>query len=227
MTGPGGPSGVCVLVSGGLDSAVALAEAAAGDAPVLPVYVESGLIWEPAERYWLERFLGTLPGDRVAPLTVLQMPVRDLYDAHWSLGGGGAPNAESPDAAVYLPGRNLLLLAKTGVFAAEAGCHAIVMGPLAANPFPDGTRAFFDAMGRAIGQAMGRGETLPILTPLAGLEKPEVVRRGAALRLDLTFSCLAPTAAHGHCGECNKCAERRRGFAAAGVPDPTGYATGE
>lgn len=223
MTGAGG---LCVLVSGGLDSAVALAEAAAGDAPVLPVYVASGLIWEPAERYWLKQFLGTLPTDRLAPLKILEMPVRDLYGggSHWSLGGGGAPDAASPDAAVYLPGRNLLLLAKTGVFAAEAGCRAVVMGPLAANPFPDGTRVFFDAMGAAIGQGMGRGAPLPILTPLAGLEKPAVIRRGAALRLDLTFSCLAPTGSHGHCGACNKCAERRRGFVAAGVPDPTGYA---
>ncbi|MFN2383594.1 MAG: 7-cyano-7-deazaguanine synthase [Gemmatimonadota bacterium] len=224
MTGSGG---LGVLVSGGLDSAVVLAEAAAGDATVLPVYIASGLTWEPAERYWLDQFLGTLPADRVAPLTVLELPVRDLYGAHWSLEGGAAPDAESPDAAVYLPGRNLLLLAKTGVFAAGAGCRAIVMGPLAANPFPDGTRAFFDAMGRAIGQAMGRGAALPILTPLAGLEKPAVIRRGAALPLGLTFSCLAPTAAHGHCGACNKCAERRRGFVAAGVPDPTDYAFSE
>ena len=81
-------------------------------------------------------------------------------------------------------------------------------------------------MARTIGLAMGLDRPLPIETPLAGVTKGEVVRRGAGLPLELTFSCLSPTADHRHCGMCNKCAERRRGFAAAGVPDPTVYAYG-
>jgi 7-cyano-7-deazaguanine synthase len=211
-----------VLVSGGVDSAVVLAEAARSGERVAPLYVRSGLVWEPAEMYWLGRFLETLEGTEA--LTVLELPVADLYGDHWSLTGESPPDAESPDEAVYLPGRNLLLLAKSGVFAVQQGCRAIVMGPLAANPFPDGTRAFFDAMGGAIGIAMGLAGELPVRTPLAGLKKAEVVRRGHGLRLDLTFSCLAPVDGRLHCGDCNKCAERRRGFAAAGVPDPTAYA---
>lgn len=211
-----------MLVSGGLDSAVALAEALR-EGPVAPVFVRSGLVWEPAEMYWLERFLQTIGAP---PLVVLDVPVEDLYGAHWSLTGDEPPGAESPDEAVYLPGRNLLLLSKAGVWAAEAGCAAIVMGPLAANPFPDGTRAFFDAMGLAIGLAMGRGGVLPIETPLAGLTKAEVVRRAAGLPVELTFSCLAPARDHRHCGACNKCAERKKGFSEAGVADPTEYAYG-
>jgi 7-cyano-7-deazaguanine synthase len=205
-----------VLASGGLDSAVALAEAAR-EGPVAPVFVRSGLVWEPAEMYWLERFLQTIGAP---PLVVLDLPVADLYGPHWSLTGEGPPGSESPDEAVYLPGRNLLLLSKAGVWAAGAGCEAIVMGPLATNPFPDGTRAFFDAMGEAIGLAMGLGGPLPIETPLAGLTKADVVRRAAGLPLELTFSCLSPTFDHRHCGTCNKCAERRRGFAAVGMEDP-------
>ncbi|MGH7572128.1 MAG: 7-cyano-7-deazaguanine synthase [Gemmatimonadota bacterium] len=215
---------VCVLVSGGVDSAVALAEAVRGPDPVLPVYVRSGLVWEPAEMYWLDRFLPSLPGEALEPLEVLEMPVEDLYGQHWSLTGEEPPDAASPDKAVYLPGRNLLLLAKTGVLAAGRGCRSIVMGPLAANPFPDGRREFFDRMGEALGLAMGRDGPLAIETPLAGLSKPEVIRRGAGLRLDLTFSCLDPTPDHLHCGRCNKCAERMWGFREAGVPDPTEYA---
>jgi 7-cyano-7-deazaguanine synthase len=214
---------LCVLLSGGLDSAVALAEAASGPVPVLPVYVRSGLVWEPAEMYWLGRFLPSLEASALQPLEVLEMPVRDLYGDHWSLTGVDPPGRESPDEAVYLPGRNLLLLGKTGVLAAQRGCGAIVMGPLAANPFPDGRRAFFDRMGAAIGLAMGLEGPLPIETPLAGLSKADVIRRGRGLRLDLTFSCLAPGPDHRHCGRCNKCAERIRGFAAAGVGDPTEY----
>ena len=212
----------CVLVSGGLDSAVSLAEAMR-EGPVAPVFVRSGLVWEPAEMYWLERFLQTIGAP---PLVVLDVPVGDLYGGHWSLTGDEPPGAESPDEAVYLPGRNLLLLSKAGAWAAEDGCAAIVMGPLAANPFPDGTRAFFDAMGLAIGLAMGREGALPIETPLAGLTKAEVVRRAGGLPVEFTFSCLAPTPGHRHCGACNKCAERKKGFSEAGVADPTEYAYG-
>ena len=212
----------CVLVSGGLDSAVALAEAAR-EGPVAPVYVRSGLVWESAEMYWLQRFLQTI---RAPALVVLDLPVSDLYGAHWSLTGDDPPAADTPDEAVYLPGRNLLLLSKAGVWASGNGCASIVMGPLAANPFPDGTRAFFDAMGEAIGLAMGLGGPLPVETPLSGLSKTEVVHRAAALPVELTFSCLKPTPDHRHCGECNKCAERHRGFAKAGVADPTAYAYG-
>ncbi|HYO47124.1 MAG TPA: 7-cyano-7-deazaguanine synthase [Gemmatimonadota bacterium] len=212
----------CVLVSGGLDSAVALAEAAR-KGPVAPVFVRSGLVWEPAEMYWLERFLQTIGAP---PLVVLDLPVADLYGAHWSLTGEDPPGVESPDEAVYLPGRNLLLLSKAGVWAVGAGCESIVMGPLAANPFPDGTRTFFEAMGAAIGVAMGLGAPLPVETPLSGLTKAEVVRRGADLPLQLTFSCLRPTPDHRHCGACNKCAERRKGFVEAGIDDPTEYAYG-
>lgn len=214
---------LCVLVSGGIDSAVALADAAEDRRTVLPVYVRSGFVWEPAEIYWLERFLQTSPGDGIAPLVVLDVPVGDFYGDHWGLTGVAPPDDETPDDAVYLPGRNILLLAKTGVFAAQAGCAAIVIGPLAANPFPDGTRAFFDAMGVAIGQGMGLQGALRIETPLAAATKHQVIRRGAHLRLDLTFSCIAPTDRFVHCGACNKCAERRRGFLAAGVEDPTEY----
>lgn len=211
-----------MLVSGGLDSAVVLAEAARAG-PVAPVYVRSGLAWEPAEMYWLMGFLQTIGAP---PLVVLDLPVADLYGTHWSLTGDDAPGPESPDEAVYLPGRNLLLLSKAGVWAVEAGCESIVMGPLAANPFPDGTRRFFDAMGAVIGLAMGLAAPLPVETPLSGLTKAEVVRRAAGLPIELTFSCLNPTVDHRHCGACNKCAERRKGFVDAGVADPTAYAYG-
>lgn len=214
----------CVLASGGLDSAVALVEAARDRGPVAPVYVRSGLAWERAEMYWLDRFLQTLPAGAAEALVVLEVPVGDLYGAHWSVTGAAPPDAESPDEAVYLPGRNILLLAKTGVFAAASGYGSIIMGPLATSPFPDATRTFFDAMGQALGVGMGRNGPIRVETPLAGLQKPDVIRRGAGLRLDLTFSCLAPREDFRHCGACNKCAERQRGFAEAGVPDLTDYA---
>ena len=64
---------------------------------------------------------------------------------------------------------------------------------------------------------------LRLLRPFDRLEKGEVLRNGANLPLHLTFSCLNPVAGR-HCGTCNKCAERRRGFRAAGWDDQTPYA---
>lgn len=215
---------VCVLTSGGLDSAFALHQVAADGDLVFPTYVRSGFVWEVAEMYWLEKLLQTLPGECVEPLTVLDLPVADSYGGHWSLTGEDPPDHTTTDEAVYLPGRNILLLAKAGVFAAERECRQVVIGPLAANPFPDTSREFFAAMGAALTRGMGLLHTLEIVAPLVGLTKEDVIERAGECRLDLTFSCLAPDSDHRHCGRCNKCAERRRAFVGARVPDPTDYA---
>jgi len=61
-----------------------------------------------------------------------------------------------------------------------------------------------------------------VLRPYLGLAKAEVMGRGRDLPLGLTFSCLRPAGGR-HCGACNKCAERRRAFADAGMTDPTAY----
>lgn len=217
---------VAVLISGGVDSAVALAETLRSGTRVLPLYIRSELVWERSEMYWLDRLLQTYESADLEPMVSLRLPTRDLYGDHWSTTSLGAPDDETPDEAVYLPGRNILLLAKAGVLAAERGCSAIVLGSLAGNPFPDATQAFFRAMGAALGRGMGLDQPLEIETPLAGMAKHEVVALGERLGvpLGLTFSCIDPTPDHHHCGVCNKCAERKRGFAEAGVEDPTTYA---
>jgi 7-cyano-7-deazaguanine synthase len=63
---------------------------------------------------------------------------------------------------------------------------------------------------------------LQIARPLEHLTKQRVLEMGRHLPLELTFSCLAPVDRM-HCGHCNKCAERRRGFAEIGLDDPTVY----
>src|SRR5262249_12845777 len=97
---------LAVLVSGGLDSAILLAEPPPDGPAVPPLYVRFGLYWEEIELAHLRRFLDALAAPALRPLTVLDMPVRDLYGDHWSITGRGVPGAATPDDAVFLPGRN-------------------------------------------------------------------------------------------------------------------------
>ena len=210
-----------VLVSGGLDSAVLLTEQTANNSTVHPLFVESGFPWEASELRHLRRFLEAIPGPAIQPLHVLSLPVTDLYGDHWSL-SGHVPDAGSPDSAVFLPGRNVLLLAKAMLWCHLHAVPAVALAVLAANPFPDATPAFFAAYSAAVNEAVGG--TVQVLRPFAGMKKVEVIRRGRQLPLHLTFSCLRPQGDK-HCGRCNKCGERRRAFCDAGVPDPTNYAS--
>ena len=210
-----------VLLSGGLDSAVLLVdEASKGE--VQPVYVSVGLAWEGAERAMIGRLLAAV-GDRIgsASLVSLTVDMRDVYAAtHWAV-QGQPPAYHTPDEDVYLPGRNVILLGKAGVYCAAANIDRIVMGTLAHNPFPDATPEFRTAMGRAL--SLGLGHDLRVDAPFAEMSKADVVRRGAALGVpfELTLSCMNPK--NGHCGLCSKCRERHDAFVEAGIDDPTAY----
>ncbi|MCS6815970.1 MAG: 7-cyano-7-deazaguanine synthase [Blastocatellia bacterium] len=214
-------SAICVLTSGGLDSAVLTAEVLPQYARVFPVYIRSGLRWEDVELYWLRQFLDRLRDERLHPLTVMQLPVDDVYGGHWSVTGDGVPEYEAAWDSVYLPGRNIILVAKAAIFCALRGVSTIALGLLEGNPFPDATPAFLSLMERTLSQ--GLAHQLTILAPYRGLSKSEIIQRGRHLPLELTFSCLAPVGQQ-HCGRCSKCAERQQAFAQAGLADPTAYA---
>ncbi|MFL5242237.1 MAG: 7-cyano-7-deazaguanine synthase [Gemmataceae bacterium] len=217
---PPAGSSLAVLASGGLDSAILVGEALRAGICVHPLYVRCGFYWEKAEHSCLERYLKALPGSLLRPLHLLEMPITDVYEAHWSLTGRDVPNADSPDEAVYLPGRNILLLSKALLWCRLHELAAIALAPLAGNPFADATPAFFQAYESVVNQAInGR---VRILCPYAEMSKQEVMRRAQGLPLDLTFSCIRPVSGH-HCGRCNKCAERRRAFRDAGIADATVY----
>lgn len=221
------PPRTAVLFSAGLDSAVLLAVEADRGA-VQPIYVSVGLAWERAELAMADALLssGRFRG-RVGELAVLRLPMDDVYPAgHWAM-RGTPPAYDTPDEDVYLPGRNLVLLSKAGIYCAHHALERIVIGPLAGNPFPDATPEFFRAMASAL--TLGLDHAATIDAPFAALHKEDVIREGAALDvpLVLTLSCMAPTEGQerpGHCGACSKCRERRQAFAAAGIDDPTDYA---
>src|SRR5579872_862641 len=168
-----------VLLSGGLDSAVLLAEEAAHD-EVQPVYVSVGLAWEAAERDALTHFLDRgLLDVRIPPLVTLSVDMNDVYPAaHWAR-RGTPPEYHTPDEDVYLPGRNIVLLGKAGVYCAAAHLDRLVIGTLAHNPFPDATPEFRAAMARAL--TLGLAHELDIEAPFAGTSKADVIRKGNAL----------------------------------------------
>lgn len=209
-----------LLCSGGLDSAILLGEMLAQPGLVQPLYVRQGLFWEAVELTYLRRFLKAVRKPSLQRLQILQGPVRDLYGAHWSLTGMGVPDASTPDEAVFLPGRNVLLLSKAILWCHLHGAASVALGSLETNPFPDATPAFFHALEQVVNQAVGG--TVRIYRPYAQVKKVEVMMRGRDLPLEHTFSCIRPVEGL-HCGTCNKCAERRHAFADAGLVDPTLY----
>ncbi len=211
---------LAVLVSGGLDSGVLLGESLRTHAAVYPLYVRSGLCWEPTELLYLRGFLETLRCPALQPLHILDLPVSDLYGKHWSITGQEVPDAASADEAVFLPGRNVLLLAKAILWCHLHQVPAVALALLGANPFPDATPQFFTAYQGVVNQAIGG--KVQVLRPYAGVTKTDVLKRGRRLPLGQTFSCIHPLADR-HCGQCNKCGERRRAFAAADLADPTEY----
>jgi 7-cyano-7-deazaguanine synthase len=219
----GASEAVAVLCSGGLDSVVLVAhEAQAGD--VQPIYVSVGLAWEAAERAVLDHLATTAVfRGRVRPLVTLAMTMRDVYpSSHWAV-RGTPPAYDTPDEDVYLAGRNVVLLSKAAVYCVGAGIHRIAIGPLAGNPFPDATPAFFAAMAQAL--SLGLDHRIDVAAPLASLHKADVVRIGVSLGVPLewSLSCMNPRDGL-HCGLCSKCRERRDAFDEAGVADPTTYA---
>jgi 7-cyano-7-deazaguanine synthase len=215
--------GTAVLLSAGLDSAV-LAVDQARTGRVHPLYISTGLAWEAEERAMLVRLLATPPYQQMAPVTELSFTVRDLYaPSHWAI-RGVPPAFDTPDEDVYLTGRNIALLSKAAIHCAQHGIETIAIGPLAGNPFPDATPAFFTAMAQAL--SLGLASNIRIETPFATIEKHDVIALGITLGvpLGLTLSCMQPAGGL-HCGECSKCRERRDAFIAAAVDDPTDYRT--
>lgn len=213
---------VAALTSGGLDSCVCLAGLAESHDAVHPVYIRCGLAWETAEIAVLKRFLARLRDQRIQDVTELDLPMNEVYGQAWYASGAGIPGYRDPDEAWEIPGRNILLLAKTAVWARLHSVNRIAIGILSGNPFPDATLEFFAGMQATL--SLGLAAPIEILLPLAGMKKSEVIRLGSHLPLELTLSCARPESGL-HCGKCGKCRERIEAFAESGIPDPTAYAS--
>ncbi|WP_425613436.1 7-cyano-7-deazaguanine synthase [Anatilimnocola sp. NA78] len=214
-------STVGVLTSGGLDSCILVGDLLRQERRVQPFYIRTGLTWQEEELPSLQRFLQAVQCEQLLPLVLLDLPLADLYSGHWSLTGRGTPDAESPDEAVFLPGRNALLLVKAAVYCQLHGIQELAIAPLGTSPFEDAGPQFF----HEFQTAMNRGGTghLELKRPFGQLNKRQVMQLGDKLPLQWTFSCIHPVQGL-HCGRCNKCAERQQAFRLVERPDPTKYA---
>ena len=214
-----------VLASGGLDSSILIGELLRQLRRVQPFYIRTGLVWQSGELPALRRFLAAVRCDELSELVVLELPLADLYDGHWSLTGRATPDAASPDEAVYLPGRNALLIVKAAVWCQLHGIGELALAPLGTSPFEDASEAFI----RDFEAAINRGGLRPVklCRPFGQSTKRQVMQLGRALPLEMTFSCIAPQVVPSqgelHCGRCNKCAERQAAFREAGIEDRTTY----
>jgi 7-cyano-7-deazaguanine synthase len=139
-------------------------------------------------------------------------------------GEGGVP-------VTYVPARNTVLLALLLGLAETTGASELFIGANAVDysGYPDCRPQFLEAFGRLAGLATvagaSRGVEFKVCAPLLELGKAEIIRRGSELGVDysLTHSCYDPTEDGLACGGCDSCILRRRGFAEAGVEDPTKY----
>ena len=210
-----------LLLSGGLDSCILLGHLAGQGHRVQPFYIRSQLRWEEEEQRAVRAFLQAMGKENIERLVVLEMPLKDLYGRHWSTDGQGVPDAHTADDAVYLPGRNALLIIKASIWCRLNGIGQLALAVLGSNPFGDATAEFFDDLESALDRATGG--RVRVVRPFAQFDKQQVMRLGRDLPLELTFSCIAPVDGL-HCGVCNKCAERQKAFRLIDMEDPTKYA---
>jgi 7-cyano-7-deazaguanine synthase len=176
---------------------------------------------EAAEKIALERYLVAVSGRQLEPLTVLDLPMADVYGNHWSITGHNVPEAGTPDEAVFLPGRNALLTIKAALWCQMHGINELAVATLRSNPFKDASASYFAKLGDVLSGS--RFRPFHLVRPFGDFDKQQVMKLGRPYPLDLTFSCIAPRDGV-HCGQCNKCAERQAAFDLISSNDPTNYA---
>jgi 7-cyano-7-deazaguanine synthase len=130
----------------------------------------------------------------------------------------------------YVPARNTIFLSLALGWAEAAGARDLFIGvnALDYSGYPDCRPEFIAAFGSVANlatKAGSEGETFTIHAPLQHMSKAEIAREAARLGLDagLSHSCYDPAANGSHCGLCDACRLRAKGFEDAGLPDPTRY----
>ena len=217
-----------VLLSGGLDSATALAVARAEGYACYALSVRYGQR-SAAELLAAERVAQQMGCEqhRVAPIDLSMFGGSALTDDNIAV-----PEAPTEGIPVtYVPARNTIMLSLALAWAEVLEAADIFVGVNAVDysGYPDCRPEFiraFEEMANLATKAGVEGRRLSVHAPLIELSKSDIIRLGLANGVDYaeTVSCYQATDDGRACGVCDSCRLRREGFAAAGVPDPTRYA---
>lgn len=223
-----------VLLSGGLDSATALAMAQADG------FLPYALSFRYGQRHSIEldRARELAKANGVVDHVIAEIDLRTFGGSaltadidvpkHDSVGDldGGIP-------ITYVPARNTIFLSFALGWAEVLGAQDIFIGvnALDYSGYPDCRPEFIEAfenvanLATRIGTEGGR---IKIRTPLIDLTKAEIIRRGVALGVDygMTISCYDPAEGGLSCGHCDSCLLRLKGFEEAGMADPAPYQSG-
>jgi len=132
----------------------------------------------------------------------------------------------------YVPARNTVFLSYALALAETTQSFDVFIGvnALDYSGYPDCRPAFVEAFENVMNLATKAGvegeKPFTLHTPLIDMTKADIIRRGTALGVDYahTLSCYDPAADGRHCGECDACHLRKKGFREAGIDDPTPYA---
>jgi len=217
-----------VLVSGGLDSMISAASAKAAGYRVLALSVDYN------QRHKVELAAAARVAESLGAERHIVLPL-DL-----SAFGGSALTADidvpkdgvQPGIPVtYVPARNTIFLSLALGWAEAAGARDLFIGvnALDYSGYPDCRPEFiaaFEGLAEIATKAGVEGHPFKIHAPLQHMTKADIVREGTRLGVDMgiSWSCYDPTPEGLHCGECDSCRLRSRGFEEAGIPDPTAYA---
>lgn len=131
----------------------------------------------------------------------------------------------------YVPARNLIFLSLALAWAeVEEACDLFIgVNALDYSGYPDCRPEFvagFEELARLATKAGTEGREFRIHAPLQDMTKADIAREAQRLGLDasLSHSCYDPRPDGSHCGLCDACRLRAKGFAEAGIGDPTRYA---
>lgn len=219
-----------ILLSGGLDSATALAAAKADGYDCYTLAIDYG------QRHRAELIASQKVSKAGGAIDHKQIKIdlgafggSSLTDTSMAVSDYDADATSVP--LTYVPARNTIFLSTALAYAEVVGAEALYIGVTAVDysGYPDCRQEFIDAFERlanlATVAAVEQGRYLKVKTPLIDLSKAEIIRLGTDLGVDygLTVSCYQADDKGRACGRCDACYHRKLGFQQADVKDPTPY----